>query len=104
MTASTKPELWRHPDPTSTPLWKFVQHVNSKYGLDLKDYPAVYRWSIDNVAEFWEEAWHFVGIRASKSFDKVRTWFPPMPQIAAQLQPPRARSEAFRADLMEQLS
>lgn len=52
-------------------MWKFLQHVNSKYGLDLDDYAGLYKWSIDNVAEFWEETWDFVGIKASKRFDKV---------------------------------
>lgn len=50
---------------------KFMSHVNSKYGLNLNDYPALYRWSVDNVSEFWEECWHFCGIRASKPYDEV---------------------------------
>ncbi len=53
-------------------MWKFLQHVNSKYGLALDGYPALYRWSVDNVAAFWAECWHFVGIKASKQFDEVR--------------------------------
>ena len=64
-------ELWRHPDPGSTQMAKFMRHVNSKYGLSLDDYPALYKWSVENVAEFWEECWHFCGIRASKSYDQV---------------------------------
>ncbi|KAH7374687.1 acetoacetyl-coenzyme A synthetase [Plectosphaerella cucumerina] len=64
-------ELWRHADPTSTPMWSFIEHVNAKHGLGLVDYPSLYRWSIDDVALFWEEVWHFVGVRASKPFDQV---------------------------------
>ena len=64
-------ELWRHSDPDSTPMARFMRHVNSKYGLSLSDYPTLYRWSVDNVAEFWEECWHFCGIRASQSYDEV---------------------------------
>ncbi|GJC96080.1 acetoacetate-CoA ligase [Colletotrichum higginsianum] len=70
VTSITRNELWRHPDPTSTPMWAFLLRVNSKYGLELADYPGLYKWSIENVAEFWEEVWHFVGITASKPFDK----------------------------------
>lgn len=64
-------ELWRHQDPQSTQMWEFLEHVNSKYGLQLNDYPSLYKWSVDNVATFWEEAWHFTGIRNSKLFDQV---------------------------------
>ncbi|KAI8259606.1 Malonamoyl-CoA synthetase [Colletotrichum sp. SAR 10_77] len=71
ITSVTRNELWRHPDPTSTPMWAFLLKVNSKYGLQLNDYPGLYKWSIENVAEFWEEVWHFVGITASTPFDKV---------------------------------
>lgn len=63
--------LWRHPDPKSTPMWKFIQHVNKKYGLRLDDYPTLYKWSIEEVSTFWDEVWQFVGITASKPFDKV---------------------------------
>ncbi|KAH8670069.1 hypothetical protein BGZ61DRAFT_114908 [Ilyonectria robusta] len=64
-------QLWSHPDPSSTPMWRFLKHVNKKHGLSLDGYPTLYQWSIDNVALFWEEVWHFVGIKASKSFDQV---------------------------------
>jgi acetoacetyl-CoA synthetase len=71
MTTSTE-ELWRHPDPTSTPMWRFLLHVNQKYGLQLAGYPDLYKWSVENAALFWGEVWHFVGIKASKGYDKVR--------------------------------
>lgn len=64
-------ELWKHESPEATQMWKFLQHVNSKYGLNLKDYPELYKWSVDNVSEFWGEAWHFIGIKSSKLFDQV---------------------------------
>ncbi|KAJ9136719.1 Acetoacetate-CoA ligase [Pleurostoma richardsiae] len=63
--------LWRHPDPKATPMAKFMDHINTKFGLVLNDYPSLYKWSTENVAEFWEEVWHFCGIRASKSYDQV---------------------------------
>ncbi|KAF7545460.1 hypothetical protein G7046_g9562 [Stylonectria norvegica] len=68
---SPSEELWRHPDPAGTPMWKFLQHVNHKYGLQLDGYPDLYAWSVSNVALFWEEVWHFVGVTASTPFDQV---------------------------------
>lgn len=65
-------ELWRHPNPESTRMWEFKELVNKKYGLELQSYDDLYAWSIENIAPFWGETWHFMGIKASKSFDKVR--------------------------------
>lgn len=69
-TASTE-ELWRHPDPHSTPLFAFLEHVKNKYGLDIDDYPGLYKWSTQNLSEFWAEVWHFCGIRASRPYTQV---------------------------------
>lgn len=64
-------ELWRHSDPTSTQMYRFLQHVKTKYQLDINDYPGLYKWSIENVGEFWEEVWHFCNIKASRSYGQV---------------------------------
>ena len=52
-------------------MWRFLERVNQKHRLQLDGYSGLYKWSTDDTALFWEEVWHFVGIRASKSFDKV---------------------------------
>jgi acetoacetyl-CoA synthetase len=64
-------ELWRHAAPKTTPMWQFMQRVNERHGLQVNDYPGLYKWSMENTASFWEEVWHFVGITASKPFDEV---------------------------------
>lgn len=64
-------ELWRHPDPHSTPMFAFLTHVKDKYQLDINDYPALYRWSTQRPSEFWGEVWHFCGIRASNTYCEV---------------------------------
>lgn len=57
-------------------MYEFKEIVNKKYGLKLKTYDDLYRWSIENIAEFWEETWWFTGIRVEKGFEKVRNgWF-----------------------------
>lgn len=45
--------------------------MNKIYDLSLTDYPSLYKWSVTNVADFWKECWHFVGIRASQPFTEV---------------------------------
>ncbi|KAK8065829.1 acetoacetate ligase [Apiospora hydei] len=64
-------ELWRHPDPESTHMFRFLHHVKFKYQLDISDYPGLLRWSVDNIADFWAEVWHFCGIKASRQYDDV---------------------------------
>ncbi|KAI0543789.1 acetoacetate-CoA ligase-like protein [Xylaria curta] len=74
MTVDQKPtptELWRHPDPQSTPMYAFLNHVKTKYQLTIDDYPGLYKWSTENPSDFWGEVWQFCGIRASKPYSQV---------------------------------
>jgi acetoacetyl-CoA synthetase len=81
-----------------TPLWipsrerienanvtRFMRFVNARLGLDLGSYRDLYRWSVDDLAGFWGEAWDFFDIRASRRYDRVvddldrfpgARWFP----------------------------
>lgn len=80
------------------PLWKpseerinkaniirFIEFVNTRYNKTFKDYFELYEWSITYIPEFWAAVWDFVGIRASKPYEKVvedlsvfpgTKWFP----------------------------
>lgn len=77
-------ELWIHANPTTTSMWKFMEHVNSTYGLHISDYLGLHNWSIDNVANFWKEVWHFVGVKSSQPFREVGVLLrPPPPRVQA---------------------
>ncbi|KAI0512766.1 acetoacetate-CoA ligase [Xylaria bambusicola] len=67
----TSAELWRHPDPQSTSMYSFLDHVRNKYKLEIDDYPGLYKWSTQNPSEFWGEVWHFCGIKASQPYSQV---------------------------------
>jgi acetoacetyl-CoA synthetase len=67
-------ELWRHPDHRSTRMWGFKDTINTKYGLNLQTYDELYRWSIENIPQFWAETWSFCGVKASQPFKKVGTF------------------------------
>ncbi|KAK0388403.1 hypothetical protein NLU13_4647 [Sarocladium strictum] len=73
MAADTLPaeELWRHANPSSTPMWQFIQKVNQERGMQIQDYQGLYKWSVEDVGGFWEDVWHFVGVKASRPFDKA---------------------------------
>ena len=48
-----------------------MERVNRQYGMDFSDYDVLYQWSIENLEDFWAELWDFVGIKASRSYDRV---------------------------------
>ncbi len=62
-------ELWRHPHPESTELFAFQQHVAKKRRVSTSSYRELWQWSIDHPSAFWEEVWHYTGIKANKQYD-----------------------------------
>ena len=50
---------------------RFREGINQKYSLTLKDYPALYQWSINHPATFWSEMWSFGEILSQAPFTKV---------------------------------
>ena len=73
-------------DPRSTPLWRpsaqrvadanmtsFMQTVASRFGIDIPDYSALHRFSIDRNADFWQTMWDvggIVGNRGERSVER----------------------------------
>jgi acetoacetyl-CoA synthetase len=64
---------------------RFIAFVNKKYGLKLHNYWALYKWSVERIADFWAAMWEFGGIIASRGYDNVvddlgkfpgARWFP----------------------------
>ncbi|KAL6704324.1 hypothetical protein ACN47E_008388 [Coniothyrium glycines] len=55
--------LWRHSNPKATSMYQFLQSVNQTANKNFETYEELYQWSIDNVNDFWREAWAFCGIR-----------------------------------------
>lgn len=69
-------ELWRHPRPETTEMYAFQQHLIKKHSTPLESYNDLWKWSIDNPAHFWEEIWHYTGIKAHKTYDLVCQEYP----------------------------
>jgi len=66
------------------PLWKptpktirdanitwFIERVNQKHNLDIHNYETLYRWSIENIEDFWATMWEFGEIKASRQYTDV---------------------------------
>lgn len=65
--------LWQ-PSPEriqNSTMTRFMNHINARYNKDFKQYPELYEWSIENIAEFWAELWAFAGIIHSRTCDRV---------------------------------
>ncbi len=45
--------------------------VNQKFGKDFSSYDHLYRWSIDNIVDFWATMWDFADIRTSAPYHQV---------------------------------
>ncbi len=64
---------------------KFIELINKEKGLSIKGGKGLYKWSIDNIEDFWATMWDFGGIIASNKYEKVvedlkifpgTKWFP----------------------------
>ncbi len=49
----------------------FINDVNERHGLGINSYNELYKWSVDNIPEFWAAMWDFADIRASRRCDRV---------------------------------
>ncbi|MEX2964416.1 acetoacetate--CoA ligase [Microbulbifer sp. TYP-18] len=85
MNNATQP-LWQ-PSPSAiadSQMDRFRHWVNQHRELDLADYDALYRWSVESREEFWKSLWDFTGVIASERGDNVlgadkmpgAEWFP----------------------------
>ena len=56
--------LWT-PSPArvaSAAMTAFAARVAARHGVDVTDYPSLWRWSIDNPEPFWREIWSLGGV------------------------------------------
>ncbi|NOS75771.1 MAG: acetoacetate--CoA ligase [Methyloglobulus sp.] len=45
-------------------ITRFMKLVGERYGVAVTEYAALYQWSIENPAAFWDLLWDFAGIKA----------------------------------------
>ncbi len=51
----------------------FRTWLNDRKGLDLQDYGAMWEWSVNERADFWQYLWEYTAILGSKGWDEVLT-------------------------------
>src|SRR5262245_22399226 len=66
-------------------ITRFINEINKQYQLNLGSYEELYRWSVENIPDFWAAMWDFAEIKASKHYEEVvdelrkfpgAKWFP----------------------------
>src|SRR5689334_21023926 len=79
--------LWRPSDERiqQSNITRFMNEVNSQRNLNLASYAELYKWSTENIPDFWATVWDFSEIKASRHSDQVvedltrfpgTNWFP----------------------------
>ena len=56
--------LWRPSEESikQSNMYRFMQAVNAKHGMNLDGYAALHAWSIAHPAEFWAAVWRDGGV------------------------------------------
>lgn len=52
-------------------IYNFIQHLNTEYNKNFKDYKDLYNWSIHHYENFWEACLKFSQIKLSKSYERI---------------------------------
>jgi acetoacetyl-CoA synthetase len=69
--------------PSPIPLWEpnsadieraemthFMRWVAERRGHEFDDYEDLWRWSVEELEEFWADIWEFFGVRSSKAYEQ----------------------------------
>ncbi len=70
--------------PVEKPLWepseadceaaemtRFMRFAAERSGRAIESYEELWRWSVDELEDFWAAIWEFCGVRASKGYEQV---------------------------------
>lgn len=50
---------------------EFTSAVNTKHNLDINSYNELYKWSVENIQDFWAAMWEFGETKASRKYSAV---------------------------------
>lgn len=52
-------------------LWNYIQWLKKNKGLNFEGYSELWKWSIDNLEDFWLSIWDYFEVQSSTPFDNV---------------------------------
>lgn len=60
-------------------MHRFMNFVSDKNNVKIEDYETLYRWSIENIPDFWAAMWDFAEIIASRKYERIIDGLDKMP-------------------------
>jgi acetoacetyl-CoA synthetase len=54
-----------------TQMYQFMKMINERFSCSFSRYEELYRWSVDNIPEFWAAMWDFGQIKFSAPYTEV---------------------------------
>jgi len=80
-------EVMREPDPDArqiSQVGRFMTWLGSNRGVDLADWDALWRWSVEDLEGFWGAVWAYFGVKAHTPYERILAersmpgarWFP----------------------------
>src|SRR6266508_5856204 len=66
-------------------ITRFIEMVRTRHDVNAQSYTDLYRWSVENIPEFWVDVWDFAEIKYSRRHDQAvddltkfpgAKWFP----------------------------
>jgi acetoacetyl-CoA synthetase len=55
----------------STNMYRFMTRVNEKFDKGFSEYSHLWKWSVENLEDFWATAWDFLDIKVSAPYQTV---------------------------------
>jgi acetoacetyl-CoA synthetase len=55
----------------ATEMARFRDWVAGRHGVEIDGYEDLWRWSVDELEQFWADVWEFTGVIASKPYERV---------------------------------
>ncbi len=53
------------------PMTRYMRWAGDRRGRPFADYGDLWRWSVDELEDFWESIWEFFGVRASRPYARA---------------------------------
>ena len=54
-----------------TEMARFMRWAGERHGASFAGYDELWRWSVDELEQFWADIWEFCGVLASKPYERV---------------------------------
>jgi acetoacetyl-CoA synthetase len=71
--AGAQPPLWQPSaaEREQAEMTRFMRWAGERRGREFAGYEELWRWSVDELEDFWESVWQFFGVRASRPYEHV---------------------------------